>query len=116
MSEKVFYPTKFSEVRVGDKISVFYAETLFANLEVKSKDSDSVSTLSYSFSSSWDCTYFLIERPKKPLPTKLGSVVKASGVEWVLCDPDNTDPWYAPKPQTWVGSEYFADGAWEEVV
>lgn len=115
MSEKSYSPVKFSEIRVGDKIAVFYADSLFTNLEVIAKDYGSVETARHAFASNWNCKYFLIERPKS-LPTKLGSVVKAVGVEWVLCDPDNADPWFSPEAQTWLSNEDFAGIDWEEVV
>jgi len=115
VSENNYSPVNFSEIQVGDKIAVVYSDSLFANLEVVSKDCGVIRTASYGFAFSWNCKYFLIERPKS-LPTKLGSVVKASGVEWVLCDPDNADPWFSPKVQTWMTNEDFAGIDWEEVV
>jgi len=115
MREKVFYLVEFSEVRVGDKLSVLYAGDLYADIKVKDKEFSTISGERFAFSSSWDCTYFLIERPKT-LPTKLGAVIESDGVEWVLCDPQNAAPWYSPDNMDFRTNEDFASRVWEEVV
>ena len=107
---------KLGHIQVGDIITAVSPSSLYANVKVTQVDEDgSIYGESYGFDPVWDWRYFLIERPKT-LPTKLGSVVKASGVEWVLCDPDNPEPWFSPKEQNWLATEDFAGIDWEEVV
>lgn len=117
-----------SEVRVGDTICVIgNGATIFHNLvvtdvfedRIRASHVDSVGLQSRTdtftlLDSYWK--FYLVERPKQPLPTKLGSVVKASGVEWVLCDPGNAEPWYSPKANSWLANEDLAGIDWEEVV
>lgn len=108
---------KLGQIQVGDIITAVSPSTLYANVKVTRVDEDgSIYGEIYGFDPMWDWKYYLIERAKQPLPTKLGSVVKASGVEWVLCDPHDSSPWYSPEDQTWAATEDFAGIDWEEVV
>ena len=82
------YPeTKPSELRVGDIISAQFnlegRETrLFTNVTVTSIDSSTVWADMLHFYT--DCnTFYLIERPKKPLPKSIGSVIEVDGVKYV---------------------------------
>lgn len=75
------------ELRVGDIITAQFnlegRETrLFTNVTVTSIDSGTVWADMLHFYT--DCnTFYLIERPKKPLPKSIGSVVEVDGVEYV---------------------------------
>lgn len=115
MNENIAREVEYADILVGDTLAILYEDTLFNNVEVEYHTETYFAAGGYGFNPNWGCRYFLIERPKS-LPTKLGSVVKAVGVEWVLCDPDNADPWFSPEAQTWLSNEDFAGIDWEEVV
>lgn len=78
---------KPSELRVGDIITAQFnlegVETrLYTNVTVTSIDSGVVWADMLHFYT--DCnTFYLIERPKQPLPTVIGSVVEVDGVKYV---------------------------------
>lgn len=104
------YPeTKPSELRVGDIITAQFnlagvPTRLFTNVAVTSIDSGVVWADLLHFYT--DCnTFYLIERPKKPLPTAIGSVVESDGQTWVLCDPEDSTPWRSTPLGHWASSE-----------
>jgi len=110
-------PIKANEIKVGDILFVTTRGGFaFTNQKVKDidlNDSDCITTEStdekvtegFGAKSSY-YTFYLIERPKKPLPTAIGSVVEADGQTWVLCDPDDEGfEWRSTPLGHWASSE-----------
>lgn len=83
-----------SDIEEGDTITVVSDNNLYTEVKVVRVDYDgSFYSECLGFDPNWGWKYYLVERPKKPLPTKLGSVVEADGQTWVLCDPNESPQW-----------------------
>lgn len=96
-------PIKANEIKVGDILFVTTKEGFaFTNQEVKDIDlnnSDCITTESTDENVTEGFgvedgyyTFYLIERPKKPLPTGIGSVVEVDGEKYVRVLKDSE--WY----------------------
>lgn len=96
---------KPSELRVGDIITAQWTPSvgnrpseLFTEVVVTKVGPKQVLTDNLHFRN--DCnTFYLIERPKQPLPKTIGSVVEVDGVKYVRVLKDNKDYY------EWVKSE-----------
>ena len=109
----VYEEVKIEDIREGDVVTAVGYTKLFQNLKVAKVEEDgSIYSDTNGFDPTWGWRYFLIERAKQPLPTKLGSVVKALGVEWVLCDPGSVESWHSPKLPAWKSNEDFDEIVW----
>lgn len=94
-----------NQLCVGDIVHVHYPSTMFVNQKVfrVSEEDDFIGTKGirdgveegFSYTLDRDRTFFLVERPKKPLPKSIGSVVEVDGVKYfrVLEDNNNCPEW-----------------------
>ena len=96
---------KPSELRVGDIITAKWTppvgnqpSELFTEVVVTKMEPNQVWAGDLGFLTYCN-TFFLIERPKKPLPTAIGSVVEVDGVKYVRVIEDSK--WF----YEWVKSE-----------
>lgn len=81
-----------SKLRVGDIVHVYAGSMIFANQKITDLDTkiDYIGTVStddtkregFGFIDP-TYTFFLVERPKQPLPKSIGSVVEVDGVKYV---------------------------------
>ena len=97
---------KGTDVRVGDIITVIGdggGAIIFSDVRVRHIDMFNVAVENKDNKAEQDAfdpqggfwKFYLVERPKKPLPTKIGSVVEADGVKYfrVLEDNENYAEW-----------------------
>lgn len=112
-----------SKLRVGDIVHVYAGSMIFANQKITDLDTkiDYIGTVStddtkregFGFIDP-TYTFFLVERPKQPLPTAIGSVVEVDGVKYVRVTEDSE--WYyewvkSVEGHTFdsISTEYLAD-------
>lgn len=115
-------PIQTSKLRVGDIVHVYAGSMIFANQKITDLDTkiDYIGTVStddtkregFGFIDP-TYTFFLVERPKQPLPTAIGSVVEVDGVKYVRVTEDNAVcPEWAYREEDYLDkatTEYLAD-------
>lgn len=104
-----------TNVQVGDIITVTgeAGSMIFSNVRVYYIDPDTIAVVGMDNEAERDAfepldsywKFYLIERPKKPLPTAIGSVVEADGQTWVLCDPEDSTSWRSTPHGFWASGE-----------
>lgn len=115
-----------SEVCVGDTICVIgNGATIFHNLVVTDVFEDRIRANhvdSVGLQSRTDTTFalldsywkfYLVERPKQPLPTHFGAKVEVEGEKYVLATADDTYPWIA-ESGGWYTTEEMSEKDWKE--
>lgn len=108
MSE--YKPIKFSELTVGDIISVSFSspqeEILVTCVEVDKITEDTVRAGKYWFRKDFS-RYYLVSKAKKPLPTELGAVVEhTDGWKFVRVGEDD---WIGISPSTGRSPAQWSD-------
>lgn len=108
MSE--YKPIKFSEVSVGDIISVSFSslveELLITCVEVDKITEDTVRAGSYWFHKN-NSRFYLVSKAKKPLPTELGAVVEhTDGWKFVRVGEDD---WIGISPRSGRSTAHWSD-------
>lgn len=112
------------DVQVGDTICVVGSgSTIFHDMEVTTvtgemvrarhinSESPDSRTDAFSINAYWK--FYLVERPKKPLPTHFGAKVVVEGEEYVLATADDTYPWIA-ESGWWYTTEEMEAKDWKE--
>lgn len=86
-----------NELRVGDIINAVYTSQLivgrtqlYSNVKLISVKEDAVESDGLLFRPE-HTKFFLVERPKKPLPKSIGSVVEVAGVKYIRVLEDNNN-------------------------
>lgn len=110
------------DIKVGDILAVLLKDQpglLFNAVRVTEIDLPYVKTVHESgetdtFDDKAGWNFFLVDRPKPKLPTKLGSVVKADERLWVLCDPHDNLKWRSTRDD-WETDVFFDHVDWELV-
>lgn len=113
-----------SDVKVNDVITVKAKGSdygyMFTNQTVTSIESDAIMSTSDSgnegFTTEGYWSFWLQERPKPKLPTKLGAVVKVGAKLWVYCDSYDTLCWREAETGAWETTANLAEKDWELVV
>lgn len=104
-----------SDIEEGDTVTAVSGNYLYTEVKVVDvADDGSFYSDCRGFDPDWGWKNYLIERPKRPLPTKLGSVVEIAGTKWVLCDPEDMLQWRS-LDNGWKSSEDLAEKDWVEV-
>lgn len=115
-----------NKILVGDILHVLSRGMIFANQEVTSiepesdyigtKATDDGKTEGFGYTGDY-WMFFLVERPKKPLPTKIGSTVEVADVQltWVLCDPDSSHQWRCVEDGAWASNAVLQQTDWSIV-
>lgn len=113
-------PIDATELRVGDIINVtggsqgsaMFINLKVVNLDIRAEHLDGTGTEGFSPDDPY-WRFYLVERPKQPLPTHFGAKVVAEGEVYLNATPNEYHCWVT-ESWDWYSNEELSEKDWKE--